>query len=67
MNYRSNCVIVDFANKWINSIDWEGNRHDKEIYANDTYNDAVVYKINTNDAKKNASLLAQFIKKLKRG
>ena len=30
-NYRSVTDIVEFNNKWISSIDWQGNRFDKNI------------------------------------
>ena len=65
-NYRSNLGIVDFSKKWIESIDWLGNRFEKRnIESENITNMNSVYKIIENSSDKNAKIIVDFIKRLK--
>lgn len=66
-NYRSVTDIVEFNNKWISSIDWQGNRFDKNIVSmRDT--DILgknVFHISGKTMDENIKNTVIFIKKLK--
>ena len=66
-NYRSVVDIVEFNNKWISSIDWQGNRFDKNIVSmRDT--DILgknVFHISGKTMDENIKNTVIFIKKLK--
>lgn len=65
VNYRSANNIVEFSKKFIESKNWGEFRNKKEIYSSNIDNSKNVFKITTNDSKKNAKILSNFIKKLK--
>ena len=66
-NYRSVNHIVEFNNKWINAIDWNGNRFKKDIVSMrlDNILSKNVFHISGNNIDENIRNTVTFIKKLK--
>lgn len=66
-NYRSVNDIVEFNNKWINCIDWKGNKFEKNIVSartEDVLNSNVIH-ISGSSIDENIRNTVTFIKKLK--
>ena len=66
-NYRSVSHIVEFNNKWINAIDWNGNRFEKNIVSMrlDNILSKNVFHISGSTLDENIRNTVTFIKKLK--
>ena len=66
-NYRSVNDIVEFNNKWINAIDWHGNRFEKNIVSMrlDNILSKSVFHISGTTLDENIRNTVTFIKKLK--
>ena len=66
-NYRSVSHIVEFNNKWINAIDWNGNRFEKNIVSMrlDNILSKNVFHISGSTLDENIRNTVIFIKKLK--
>lgn len=66
-NYRSVNHIVEFNNKWINAIDWHGNRFEKNIVSmrENDYMSSNVFHISGSPLDENIRNTVTFIKKLK--
>lgn len=66
-NYRSVNDIVEFNNKWINSIDWKGNKFEKNIVSARTEEilNSNVLHISGKTSDENIRNTVNFIKKLK--
>ncbi|MBC2856437.1 ATP-dependent helicase [Cetobacterium sp. 2A] len=68
-NYRSESGIVDFCNKWIDSLNWEGYRHSKKIEATESKqskNISVVKLSVKNSEREWAERIYRFIVYMKR-
>lgn len=65
-NYRSPGQVIDFYNRWMNRIDWQGFRYDKKIVPVSGNNDISVVRCDgPRDGNSREKRICNFVKKLK--